>query len=555
MLLQTFPSFQPRVQDIDLQFSRDRIRSPGSPTSLEFSQISELILHAEQDLSDYEKDIQIVENVLLDLKRKKEELERYVDHCKAYLPPIRRLPMEIMGEIFLYYQDLHRSGREDRQFREPLTRPFYSSPAMTALVLSSVCKLWHTTTLATPQLWSRFSLHIREKCGSLFHLLEIYLSRSKQHPLTLDLVVNGEGPTSNTIIGLLSAHSHRWVCTSCLYDERLDLNLQTDLPLLQFLEMTCRMPSARSSDSLNSFAGARTLRTVSLSGIFQFLHSSLRWDQIHFLRAHELRTGDVGLPKYVWELTQKCPALRSLELEFDDWPPHEPAGFTSSVHLSKLESLCLEYVMWYSICELFSVSTLPSLRKLLLGLYVEGPTPNTAIFAAFISRSQCFISVLRLENLEKPTVQLACDMLHHIPTLTELIVEEGIMLDKGYHDPLIMATLMATLRVPPNPVEADRRSGENEPVLPLLHRLVMEVNADRFEASRFVDMLESRGMLAGGSLGALKSVRLFLQWSNDAEDFTLPLLQPLEAWPGMEIIASTRGSRRYLMNEDSERWV
>ncbi|KAF5356429.1 hypothetical protein D9758_009506 [Tetrapyrgos nigripes] len=546
MLWQRLASFQPRVQDIDLQFSRDRIRSPGSPTSSESIQLSELISNVEQDLSDYKEDIQIVENVLLDLKRKKGELERYVDHCKAYLSPIRRLPTEIMSEIFLIYQDLHWSDREDRQFREPLTRPVmaYSSPAMTALVLSSVCKLWYTITLATPQLWSRFSLQIRGKCGSLFHLLEIYLSRSKQHPLTFDVDVNGEGP----IMRLLSAHSHRWFCTS---GHCPGLNMQTDLPLLQSLEM-----AYGGAVSLDAFAGARTLRTVSLVGISRFLHSNLPWDQIQVLRARQLSTGDVGLPKYVWELAQKCPALRSLELDFSDYPPRETAGFTSSVHLGKLESLCLQYVMWYNVRELFCLSTLPSLRKLSLGVlgpYDDGPTPDIAVISSFISRSHCSISVLRFTNLRTSMAQIACGMLHHVPTLTELILQEST--HSTFHVPAVMETLIAALRISPSPVEVDGHAGESKPALPLLRRLVMEVYADNFPASQFVDMLESRGMLAGGSLGALKLVRLFLQWSDGAEDFNLPLLQSLEAWPGVEIIASTCASRRYLRNEDSERWV
>ncbi|KAF5356437.1 hypothetical protein D9758_009508 [Tetrapyrgos nigripes] len=549
-LLQIFPSFQPRVQDIDLhvQSLRDRIRSPGSPTSSESSQISGLISKAEQDLSDYKKDIQSVENVLLDLKRKKEELERCVDHCKAYFSPIRRLPTEIMGDIFLYYQDLHRSNREDRQFREPLNGPLQQDEAITALVLSSVCKLWHSITLATPRLWSRFSLSISEKCGSVSHLLEIYLSRSKQHPLTFDIIVYDEGSNSNIVIRLLSAHSHRWFFASC-YGRCPDLNMQTDLPLLQSLEV-----HDEEADSLDTFAGARTLRTVSLVGISRFLHSNLPWDQIQVLRACELQIWDVGLPKYVWGLTQKCRALRSLELDFDYYPPHEPAGFMSSIHLSKLENLCLQGVHWYDICELFSVSTLPSLRKLSLRLRDDGPddgpTPDFAAFSAFISRSQCSISILRLEKLQRFTVQLACGMLQHIPTLIEIMVEEE---ELTWHrgNPPVMTTLFATLCVSPSPVEVDRQAGENKPALPLLRRLVMEVNPEQFEVSRFVEMVESRGMLPGGCLGALKSVRLILRWSSHAKN--LPLLQPLEAWPGIEIISSTRASRRYLRDEDS--WV
>ncbi|KAF5356366.1 hypothetical protein D9758_009521 [Tetrapyrgos nigripes] len=179
------------------QFSRERIRAPGSPSSPEHTQLSQIVAEAEKDLSDYEEDLRCLD-IVSDLRKKRDDLQTYVDDCKAYLSPIRQLPTEILGEIFLYYQDLHGTCKDGR-FREPINDPVHSAQDLTALMLSSVSKLWHSICLFTPD-------------------------------LSLPVEANAT----------LLRYSHRWFSTSwelCGMDEETVtcLGVQKDLPLLQYI--------------------------------------------------------------------------------------------------------------------------------------------------------------------------------------------------------------------------------------------------------------------------------------------------------------------------------
>ncbi|KAF5315997.1 hypothetical protein D9758_018721 [Tetrapyrgos nigripes] len=517
MLWQRLPSFQLRIPDIDLDFSRERIRAPGFPSSLEHTQISQMVAEAEKDLSDYEEDLRCLDSIVSDLRKKRDDLQRYVDDCKAYLSPIRQLPTEIMEEIFLYYQDLH-GTRKGGRFREPIN---HSTQDLTALLLSSVCKLWHSICLCTPQLWSRFSVVLNRSRvhGAPSQLLPIYLSRSKQMPLCFDIKIDGRYCREPTkILSLLVAQSHRWFSTNWdLYNMDEEgvacLGVQKELPLLQHIAL--KRDGASSGDLLGIFAGARTPRTVSLTRMSNFLDSKLPWSEVHFLRAYNI-SSDVGVVDILVKLAGQCCTLRSFEAH--------SAMFPSNT------------VSPYEIGEFFSIATLPNLRRLALVLYNDSNndthTPNTDSFRSFISRSQCSISVLRLGDLRlNEAFNPICDMLPHLPALKKLIFAEE------YCDairPTLMETLMETLSVhSPHSIEAgqgaDSLTAQNDdPVLPLLEELDMEVCAEDFQASKFVDMVESRCSLTGHGICALKS--------------------SLEG-TGIEIISSTSDSRQFLRDE------
>ncbi|KAF5332321.1 hypothetical protein D9758_016107 [Tetrapyrgos nigripes] len=563
MLWQRLPSFQLRIPDIDLDFSRERIRAPGFPSSLEHTQISQMVAEAEKDLSDYEEDLRCLDSIVSDLRKKRDDLQRYVDDCKAYLSPIRQLPTEIMEEIFLYYQDLH-GTRKGGRFREPIN---HSTQDLTALLLSSVCKLWHSICLCTPQLWSRFSVVLNRSRvhGAPSQLLPIYLSRSKQMPLCFDIKIDGRYCREPTkILSLLVAQSHRWFSTNWdLYNMDEEgvacLGVQKELPLLQHIAL--KRDGASSGDLLGIFAGARTPRTVSLTRMSNFLDSKLPWSEVHFLRAYNI-SSDVGVVDILVKLAGQCCTLRSFEAHFGD-VPFESAQLECSIHLNTLEYLCLDTVSPYEIGEFFSIATLPNLRRLALVLYNDSNndthTPNTDSFRSFISRSQCSISVLRLGDLRlNEAFNPICDMLPHLPALKKLIFAEE------YCDairPTLMETLMETLSVhSPHSIEAgqgaDSLTAQNDdPVLPLLEELDMEVCAEDFQASKFVDMVESRCSLTGHGICALKSVRLYLQWHYSiTKDSTVPLiLQSLEG-TGIEIISSTSDSRQFLRDEHQGCW-
>jgi hypothetical protein len=362
MLWQRLPPFQPRITDIDLKYSWDRIRSPGSPSPSELDQLSQAISDAKQDISDYEEDIRSLEGLLSGFRRKREELKQYVERCRAYLSPIRKLPTEIMGEVFLYYQDLHRSGRDDGEFKEPLCDPYSSNSHVTALFLGSKCKLWHSISLSTPRLWSRFSL-VLDRDNALSHLLRIYLLRSKNTPLSFDLTIyKGYGMSSNDILSLLVADSHRWDFGDAKEEALSSLRVQKDLPLLQHIQWSGGGLSA--DEPFGILTGAHTPRTMSLESYDGFLCSKLRWDQLHLLRVIGFIDGH-DLLEFIVKLTRQCPALHCLELCLEDATALDiPVLFDQAIRLDTLESLTLEYTTCYELGEIFSISTLPNLQRL-----------------------------------------------------------------------------------------------------------------------------------------------------------------------------------------------
>jgi hypothetical protein len=68
------------------------------------------------------------------LQKEKEELEKKVEHLQAYVAPIRRLPEELVREMFGW--------------------AFKAHPCA-AWVLSAVCVSWRRLAVGTPILWSK----------------------------------------------------------------------------------------------------------------------------------------------------------------------------------------------------------------------------------------------------------------------------------------------------------------------------------------------------------------------------------------------------------------
>jgi hypothetical protein len=371
MLWQRLPPFQPRLQDTKIPSSW---RHPNVPSSSEFDGLFQIISQAKQDILDYDQDLQCLEAIMLDLRRKRDDAKKYVHKCKTYLSesPIRKLPTEMIREIFVHYQDAHGSQKNGR-FREPLSD---SQRPLTALTLSSVCRFWRDVSLSTSRLWSRFSLrvenHYDRRCpvgDPLLHLLEIYLSRSRPTPLSFDLTVDRYYTTGfpREILRLLLAESTRWGSAS--WHNSLGTNLQKelhvlqDIPLLQALELVGPL-----HEELRILSGACNLRSLSLALDTLTLLPTLRMTQVQFLH--------VALPDrlirlaYIANLMACFPALRSLELSFGAYDRFWfPDVIRPEIHFNLLESLSVRNLPWDKIFKiLFCVhrsSTAPIVSRTL----------------------------------------------------------------------------------------------------------------------------------------------------------------------------------------------
>lgn len=128
--------------------------------------------------------------------------ERY----KPISHPLRRIPNEILGEIFV--ELVNPSITTDYY----LQRPGYSDLSLTFL---AVCQRWKGVALSVPKLWSIVDIqlaHERPDVGptSMETVLLTHLQYSKGQPLTISLICPEVLPSSHPIVTFLIHSAPRW---------------------------------------------------------------------------------------------------------------------------------------------------------------------------------------------------------------------------------------------------------------------------------------------------------------------------------------------------------
>ncbi|THU89872.1 hypothetical protein K435DRAFT_677003, partial [Dendrothele bispora CBS 962.96] len=116
------------------------------PSESEASQIEQEIVDCSSDIAKYDTEIETLEGVLEELRRKRCEIQRYSDERRSLLSPIRKLPIEILGEIFA----ASCSGYGLLITTNPEPEGKISAHTLT---LSHVCSQWRNFVISTPSLW------------------------------------------------------------------------------------------------------------------------------------------------------------------------------------------------------------------------------------------------------------------------------------------------------------------------------------------------------------------------------------------------------------------
>ncbi|KAF7357905.1 hypothetical protein MVEN_00836800 [Mycena venus] len=231
------------------------------------------------------------------LSEERDALSAYVEAHEALVSPIRRLPLDILEEIFM-------ACLPDRNC--------VMSAQEAPVILGRICSSWRTISLSTPRLWSR--LHIVEPMGYIslntsqrLQRLEVaksWLRRSGDCPLSISLEGNPDAyipPPSGTIVtsaeqdlfldGLVQFAS-RWrnirLVAPQLALAPLSRLTEQDVPLLEQLDIVCSTPEdpQHTSDAGWSLAQSGvfhgpSLSTFSISGnTSKASELPLRWNQL-----------------------------------------------------------------------------------------------------------------------------------------------------------------------------------------------------------------------------------------------------------------------------------
>ncbi|KAJ7629863.1 hypothetical protein B0H17DRAFT_867535, partial [Mycena rosella] len=116
-----------------------------------------------------------LEALIRDLSDQREKTLAYIDAHQALISPARRLPRDIVQEIFLACLPSHRN--------------VVMSATEAPLILARIFSAWRTIALSTPALWASLHLPLEYIFDHSLHVpVTKWLGRSGRCPLSLSII-------------------------------------------------------------------------------------------------------------------------------------------------------------------------------------------------------------------------------------------------------------------------------------------------------------------------------------------------------------------------------
>ncbi|KAJ7778452.1 hypothetical protein B0H16DRAFT_1879087 [Mycena metata] len=379
---------------------RDIIRTHSPPSVTLLSSVQSVVENYPLELARYAAEIQTLEEQLAELKSDRALIESYGDHCRSLSSPARRLPTELLVEIFdlcspssiFVTHTLTVEEEEERLGKKYLVR------------LSQ----WHGIVMKTPRLWSTIEIDTsvwKQSSSSsitLLALLASSLERGVEFPLTLSASLESNPLIRKSVLHLLGQHSRRWKrATFWLNPSDLGFlaHAKGNFPILEELLLLPATDRAAKC-SAEVFSVAPRLETVEIHGWFGAL-PVLPWEQIRRLTIKNSRMLLMSmLPRLSTEARFKLvvhPAMLTFPL---DLPPATSSirsfkiGFSTeefSTADSELDAATYLTRTGEILEEIFKSLTLLSLHTLRITDHLGSPPIWNAVeFSHFASRSALY---------------------------------------------------------------------------------------------------------------------------------------------------------------------
>ena len=451
------------------------IRRHCSPSSSQISSIEQAIAGAQSNAHELDVQISNLENALEDLRRRRAALECFTQEHQAILAPMRRLPPEILGDIF----NLCLHGRWQERVFDIRQAP---------LLLSQVCIGWRDIALANTKLWSTISIYLQSSClKSESALVKTWLDRAGGHPLSIRLVDPWQR-ASHPVFDLISSCSDRWqhveLVVAQSFFESLNLGVST-------LESASFPEGAWGNQSINTFLAAPRLRSLLVGFPASPYMTQLPWDQLTELHLHELQL------EMCLEIIRQSLNLISCDLTIRSWMEPIPS-VTCQILLPQLRFLRVKASS--DMGDLFDHLTLPALLEIQLVIYGIQGAAWVDQFISSLHRSSCSVQKLHLECDRPVSDDHLLQCLRNTPSLTMLEL-------RGYNASNLGKSGMNQLTC-----RASSRP-DTTSIIPNLRTIILQYYNDlTFDDEAFVDMIASRwkfdATASGGQIARLQTVHV-----------------------------------------------
>ncbi|KAJ7471441.1 hypothetical protein B0H11DRAFT_1369042 [Mycena galericulata] len=489
-------------------------RSNAAPLETQYPEIDREIAAASNSIAFIDERIRYLQPVLVELAARRQALQDFVTDHKRVLAPIRKVPSDVLSEIFLWC-----AARDSDDVWDPSTDPEW--------VLAQVCRYWRALALATPRIWRRvfithhYFLHYIQPAA-----LSLQLERSAEAPLAIAVMSRfPDDDARNRILDCLFPVAHRWQDVEIHLlpsdvNRFLAHNYSTSFPALTTLSLLFRTFEGEDSTLFETiFQSTPVLEALSYASSLDVVDESTLL-RIHVFPLSQLRKLTLKSQWYGAASISKVfrSASEVVELLLDScWNVGrditlEPDTLASPETLPHLRTL--------SLCggdpSILDHMTAPILSNLSITAqeFDEGAVLPTALIS-FLTRTptagaSLIITHLTLSDIWMSTEELLA-ILNLTPHVSSLVLE--------FAESTVDVHLMQALTLHPGPA-----TGNLVPRITYLH-LGWKFTCG---PAALADMLGSR--CAPGA-GCLRSVRL-QDWPSSPED--LPAFETLLS-RGLEI--------------------
>ncbi|KAK7460977.1 hypothetical protein VKT23_008905 [Stygiomarasmius scandens] len=357
-----------------------------------------------------------------------------MNEYRAFISPVRKIPVEIWIEVFLLCLLDSGAGLEVE----------YRTISAPTLELSHVCAFWRAVVVSTPELWS--NLHINLAHGGLEMLtaVKLYLDRSKTCPLDLTLVAQDDteqtddlGRRSWQVFAFLLDDHPRW--------SKVHLNFLW--ALLDHAEVKNLLQSAKWNrcDILKSLRIGfgddwPWERHVYSPHFCRLLEQAPRLTSLHldafgkalslpFSQLHEITVSSLFSLQQVLDCFSMCPNLRKADITVEYTTLDVLESETrNTVYLSELRFLKCNFRRCLHASDIFPNLTMPAITHLELSPFAYIPMWEPALEACnslqdVFSRSCCHLETLKLGIGFYGSGQGLVGILSTIPTLTHFEID------------------------------------------------------------------------------------------------------------------------------------
>ncbi|KAJ7773582.1 hypothetical protein DFH07DRAFT_952631 [Mycena maculata] len=342
------------------------------PSDTETIFVQSVLSQGDAHLAYLDDEIAQLQARLQQLEGERVSLSHYQAQNRVIISPLRRMPPEIMGELFSLTLPSYGATRNYRKFS------MRDSPWL----LTQISARWRRISISVPSLWSRIVVRYEEPAAWPVSAIETQIQRAQTLRIRFLSSKDVDPGPQIQMFELLAKHSLRW--------EELWIQSNDKDNLLSF-------------DSIDCFIDAPHLRQV---GVCDSYSSTSILMPIHQLTHYEL-DGSVDMHLGILKEVKNLVHAR-IFVQVDAGAPSEILAIPSLRRLYVSDVNFLDYI------------TASTVDEIALAVAFGGGPNILARLGSFIERSSCSLRALSLRG--SPDLHTTTAILLRAPSITELAI-------------------------------------------------------------------------------------------------------------------------------------